>query len=145
MSPTGHFSSASGSTVWFVKKNVLHTMSHALFHGTSSSSTSMRISSGIASVGCVCVRTRGGGADVRAGKRQLEFYARRENGWGARTSFSWIATSARRVGADQYTGALSRRKALTVRELRNVLARVLEPAHDVRQARRRPEVLLLQS
>ena len=53
MSPTGHFSSASGRTVWFVKKNVLQTISHALSHGTSSSSTSMRMSSGIASVGCV--------------------------------------------------------------------------------------------
>ena len=51
MSETGHFSRASGSTVWLVKKNVFVVISQALSHGTSSSSTRMRMSSGMARVG----------------------------------------------------------------------------------------------
>lgn len=51
---TGHFSKASGRTVWFVKKNVLVTISQAFVQGTSSSSMRILINSGIARVGCVC-------------------------------------------------------------------------------------------
>lgn len=43
----------TGRTVWLVKKNVWVTMVQAWSHGTSSSSTSMRINSTMASVGWV--------------------------------------------------------------------------------------------
>ena len=57
--------------MWFVKKNVFVVISQALSHGTSSSSTRMRISSGIASVGCVCEN------------QSLSVYAREKRMWEA--------------------------------------------------------------
>lgn len=50
---TGHFSSASGSSVWFVYANVSRVISHASSKGTCSQSTRMRISSGMPMDGCV--------------------------------------------------------------------------------------------
>jgi hypothetical protein len=48
---TGHFSSASGSTVWLVKLAVRVTRSQALVHPSRSWSIRMRISSGTAQRG----------------------------------------------------------------------------------------------
>ncbi len=50
---TGHFSSASGRTVWLVKLQVAQTRPHARVQPSPSSSMSTRISSGMSSVGCV--------------------------------------------------------------------------------------------
>ena len=50
---TGHFSSASGNTVWFVNENTRVVMSHALVHPRPCSSINSRISSGTPIVGCV--------------------------------------------------------------------------------------------
>ena len=47
-SATGHFSSASGSSVWFVYATVSRVISHADSHGRCSRSTSTRISSATA-------------------------------------------------------------------------------------------------
>ena len=62
---TAQRSSASGSTVWFVKPKVRHTVAHAASQPSPSSSSRMRSSSGMAMVGCVsfsCTATRWGKA-----------------------------------------------------------------------------------
>ena len=59
------------------------------------------------------------------------------------TSLSWIETSGGTLVRTR-TRAPSRRH-LTFGELGDVLADVLEAAHDVRETRSRPEVLLLQT
>jgi len=53
MSDTGHFSSASGRTVWFVKANTFVVIPHAADHPNPWSSMSTRMSSATAIVGCV--------------------------------------------------------------------------------------------
>ena len=50
---SGHFSSASGMTVWFVYATVFFVTAHASSQLKPSSSIKMRMSSGAASVGCV--------------------------------------------------------------------------------------------
>lgn len=70
--------------MWLVKKNVFVVICQARSHGMSSSSTRMRISSGIASVGWVYKRVQ------HIGLSDL-WHAL---GDGEKpTSFSWIATS----------------------------------------------------
>ena len=53
MSSRGHFSSASGMTVWLVYATVLEVSAHALSQSMPSTSTRMRMSSGAARVGWV--------------------------------------------------------------------------------------------
>ena len=50
---TCHFSNASGRMVWFVYPNVRVVMSQASSHGSISSSSSKRMSSGMEMEGCV--------------------------------------------------------------------------------------------
>ena len=50
---SGHFSSASAMMVWLVYATVAWVMRSASSHGSRSSSTRMRISSGMTIAGCV--------------------------------------------------------------------------------------------
>lgn len=124
--------------MWLVKKNVFVVICQARSHGTSSSSTRMRMSSGMASVGWVCKH----GQHTLLSNMLRDPVTREEMGRnirrlaGSQRLRNEMVSTLRMVRCDS---------ALTVGELGNRFVHVLEAAHDIRQTGRRPEVLLLET
>ena len=96
MSSRGHFSSASGITVWLVYATVLEVSAQALSQSMPSTSMRMRMSSGAASVGCVSfiwIATFSGSASQSALPRSLK-RARMSCTDAEHSMYCWLRRSA---------------------------------------------------